>query len=253
MRRALASLAAAIALVAAPRAEAQRKDPAAQPAAGAKASTSVPLPPPPAGTKLVAKPPAPPPPVAEPPAAAVRGPGWLAFGAGAWAGLDAGSGFALHLDYGFTKTPPSWDTLTLEWRLGVMFARPTSSTDLSRTVISGLTVMQIPSGSEKTSLYLVEVVPSARVRWAIGAKFALFADGGAGLAQTVERKERDEQFVGRTVTTKNVTGLVLRLGGGMSVDVSQSVRVLLVPIGVSFQVGPDWSGFTPELAVAFRL
>jgi hypothetical protein len=194
-----------------------------------------------------------PPAAPAPSAGPQRGPGWLAIGAGPWAGLDAGSGVAVHLDYGLTRTPPSWETVSLEWRLGVMFARPTSSTDLSRTVVTGLTITQVPSGSEKTSLYLVEVVPSARVRWAIGEKFALFADGGAGVAQTVERKERDEQFVGRTVTTKNVTGLVLRLAGGLSLDLSQSVRVLLVPVGISFQVGPEWSSFTPELAVAFRL
>ncbi len=255
-RRAAARLALAAAIAAAlatpPAAWAQRKDTAAKPSPGTKTTTSVPLPPPPSGTKLAPQPASLPPPPAVP-AAAARGPGWFAVGAGPWIGTESGSAIALHVDYGFTKTPPSWETLALEWRLRAMFARPTTSTDLTRPVISGFTVVQVPSGFEKTSLYLVEVVPTARVRWALGEKFALFADGGAGIAQTIERKERDEQFVGRTVKTQNVTGLVVRLAAGLSLDVSERVRVLFVPVGLSLQLGPEWSGFTPELAIAFRL
>jgi hypothetical protein len=180
--------------------------------------------------------------------------GWLTVSAGAWSGFDLGQSVALHVEYGIDRTPASWRRLGLEYRLSVMAARPTDETELTRLVVQPYPhpPISVPAGLEETNTWVVEVVPSARVRLAF-EKFALFADGGIGLAQTLERVERAEMFVGSTTETENVTGLVLRLGAGMSFDLSPRTRLLLVPVALSVQLGPSYSAYTPSLGLSYRL
>jgi hypothetical protein len=191
-----------------------------------------------------------------PPADTVLRPrgGWLTVSAGAWAGFDLGQSLALHVDYGIERTPASWRRLGLEYHLSVMGSRPTDETELTRVVTQPYPYppLSIPAGLEKTESWVVEVVPTARVRLAF-EKFALFADGGVGLAQTVQKVERDEMFEGHTTATENVTGLVLRLGAGMSFDLSPRTRLLLVPVAISVQLGPSYSAYTPSLGLSYRL
>lgn len=232
-----AALAAALV---APAAAAPRKraaaSPQAAPVTAAAPTYVVPLPPPPAGAD-----------------ARPRG-GWLSVSAGAWAGLDLGQSVALHVDYGIDRTPASWTRLGLEYRLSAMVARPTDDTELTRMVVLPYAYqpVSVPAGGEETEAWVVEVVPMARVRLPF-EKFALFADGGVGLAQTVERVERDEMFEGATTTTENVTGLVLRLGAGMSFDLSPRTRLLLVPVALSIHLGPSYSAYAPSLGLSYRL
>lgn len=242
LRRALAAGAVAAALAAAPPAEAQRRDLAARTpttyAARTAAAPAVPLPPPPGGTSLR-------------PGRA----GWLAVSAGPWAGFDLGQSVALHVDYGYLRTPPGWRRAQLEVRLSVMMARPTDDTDLTALVTPpyGGTPVSVYAGVERTRVWAVEVVPMARVRLPVGQKFALYADGGVGLAQTIETYDREEMFAGHTERTENVTGLVLRLGAGMSFALSDRTRLLFEPIAVSLQLGPDFSAYVPTLGLAYRL
>lgn len=231
-RRALAAAALAAALVATP-ARAQRRETA--PPTPRAAKLDVPLPPPPPGTRL------------EP-----RG---ATFGVavGPWAAFDTGKSIALHADYGLPRTPPGWGKLELEGRVAVTVARPAEETPLTRVVQPpyGPPVL-VDAGSEETRVWLVEVVPTARLRLPLGTGFALYADGGVGLVQTVERYDRVEMFQGHVVKRQNVTGLVFRLGGGFSLDVTERVRVLFAPIALSFHAGPKFSGFAPSLGVAYR-
>ena len=67
------------------------------------------------------------------------------------------------------------------------------------------------------------------------------------------RPKGDELFVGHTETTKNVTGLVLRLGAGMSFTLSERARLLFLPVALSLQVGTGFSAYVPTLGLAYRL
>jgi len=242
-RRALVAAAIAMALAAAP-AEAQRKDPAPRPAPAAAApgpklpAADVPLPPPPTGTRL------------EP-----RRDATLAVGIGPWAAFDTGESVALHVDYGFSRTPPGFGRLELEYRLVVMISRPSEDTPITLLVPPplGFTPIAIDGGVEQARVWLIEVVPTARLRLPIGASFALHADAGLGLVQTVETYEREELFVGHTKETQNVTGLVLRLGAGLALDVTPRMRVVLQPLAFSIHIGPEYGGYAPSLGLAYRM
>jgi hypothetical protein len=54
-------------------------------------------------------------------------------------------------------------------------------------------------------------------------------------------------------TTKNVTGLVLRVGAGMSFALSERTRLLFLPVALSLQVGTGFSAYVPTLGLAYRL
>lgn len=217
-----------------------RAQPAAAPQAPVAAATAIPLPPPPSGTTLQRR----------------STEGWLGLAVGPHAAFSSGESIALHADYGVLRTPPGWRRLALEYRLAFLLARPGDETALTRFVPSpygpGYPGTQVPAGVERARAWVVEVVPTARVRVA-WEKFALFADGGLGLVQTLERYEREESFVGRSERTENVTGLVLHAGAGMSFDLSPRTRVLLQPLAFSFQLGPELSAYTPSLGLSYRL
>lgn len=224
------ALAATLATLAAPAlATAQRGD--------------VPLPPPPTGTaRLVTAP--------EP------GGTWLGLSVGPFAAFDRGQSFAGQIDYGFERTPPGWTRLQLEWHLVVAGARPSEDTQLSRVELVSTYPPQygaVPSGSEKATAIVAEIVPTARVRLPVVPGFALFADGGVGIVQTVEKYERDETFTGASTTTKNVTGLSLRAGIGVSVDLGARTRLVFQPIALALLLGTDYSAFTPTIGLAYRL
>lgn len=248
-RRRLAVAALVAALAAAPAAAQPRKDAAAKARAPSAASSTAPA--------LAAPAPAPsqlPLPVA--PAAGPVGAGrvgWLAASGGAWLGFDSGQGGAVQLDYGYVRTPQGWSRLQLEVRLAATVARASDSTDLSTTMPTYGGLVQVPAGVEKTSAWIVEVVPGARLLYPVTPKFSLFGDAGLGLVQTIEKHERDELFVGHTETTKNVTGLVLRLGAGMSFTLSERARLLFLPVALSLQVGTGFSAYVPTLGLAYRL
>lgn len=251
--RGAAAVALAVALAAAAPAEAQpRKDPASKTAPRA---TSTAAPAPAAAPAALARPaaaPLPPPPAEAP--ADPRPGATLAVSAGPWAGFDTGGSAAIQVDYGFLRTPQTWARLELEVRLAVMLARPTGETGLTTVVVPPYgTPVEISSGVERMSAWVIEAVPTLRLRLPVNPKFALFVDGGLGLAQTIERYEREEMYLGASEETKNVTGLVLRLGAGMAFQVSERTRVVFVPLALSLQLGPDFSAFVPTLGVAYRL
>jgi hypothetical protein len=231
-RTALFGAALAAALAASP-AAAQQKDAGARVASPRPGRVDVPLPPPPDGARLEH-----------------RG-GTLAVGIGPWAGFGTGSSFAMHVDYGFPRTPPSWGRLQLEYRLAVTASHPSKDTTITRVVLPP--VAQIDVGVEKARVWLFEAVPTARVRLPVSPTFALFADAGLGLAQTFERYETEATFVGHTLRTKNVTGLALRAAGGASLDMGERWRVLFLPVALSFQLGPKYGGYAPSVGVAYRM
>ncbi|HEX9050927.1 MAG TPA: hypothetical protein VF841_10380, partial [Anaeromyxobacter sp.] len=179
--------------------------------------------------------------------------GWLGISGGAWIGLGSGQGGAGQLDYGYVRTPQGWTRLQLEVRLAATVARATDSKDLTTTMPTYGGLVQVPAGVEKTSAWIVEVVPGARLLFPVSPKFSLVGDAGLGLVQTVEKDERDELFSGHTDTTKNVTSLVLRLGAGMSFALSERTRLLFLPVALSLQVGTGFSAFVPSLGLAYRL
>jgi hypothetical protein len=261
LRRAAAA-ALALALAAPAEAAPRRETAAVTPARATAPATPAAAPPArtPAAAPLRATPPAaaPLPLPPQPPAAAVAPDarvGWLTLAVGAWAGFDLGQSLAAQVDYGIERTPPSWTRLGLEYHLSVMGSRPTDETDLTRTIVQPYYPYQttsVPAGVESTEAWVVEVALSARARLPF-EKFALFADGGVGVAQSVERVERDEMFEGTTVSTENVTGLVLKLGAGMSFDLGARTRLLLVPVALSVQLGPSYSAYTPYLGLSYRL
>jgi hypothetical protein len=211
----------------------QKEATSSRPAASRAARADVPLPPPPAGTRLE------------------RRGATLGVAVGPWAAFDTGKSFAAHLDYGFPRTPPTWSRLELEYRLAVMISRPSEDTTLSRTALPGQP--QLDVGTKKTRVWLFEAVPTARVRYPVGPTFALVADGGLGLAQTLERYESEETFVGHAVKTRNVTGLVVRVGGGATLDVGERLRFVFLPVALSFQLGPGYGGYAPSLGIAYRM
>jgi hypothetical protein len=250
--RVLAAAAAAAALVAAQPAGAQpRKEPATRTAPRATPA-SVPAA---APAALAAKPaatPLPPPPAAASPRP--RRVGTLAVSAGPWAGFDLGESVAIQVDYGFLRTPQTWTKLELEVRLAVMIAHPTGDTAFTTVVVPPYgTPVEVSSGAEKMSAWVIEAVPTVRLRLPVNPKFALFADGGLGVAQTIESYEREEMYLGESERTQNVTGLVLRLGAGMAFQLSERTRVVFLPLALSIQLGPDFSAFAPTLGVAYRL
>ncbi|HEY6005563.1 MAG TPA: hypothetical protein VIV57_21965, partial [Anaeromyxobacter sp.] len=193
----------------------------------------VPLPPPPAGTRLE------------------RRGATLGLAVGPWAGFGTGKSIAAHLDYGFPRTPAGWSRFELEYRLAVMVSHPSQDTTLSRATVPPFGQMDV--GVKETRVWLFEAVPTARLRFPVGPTFALLADGGLGLAQTLERYESEETFVGHTVKTRNVTGLVVRVGAGASLDVGERLRIVFLPVALSLQLGPGYGGYTPSLGIAYRM
>jgi hypothetical protein len=212
--------------------------------------TAVPLPPPPAGTQLERRPLPPHPATTRP----ERRDATLSAGVGPWVGFGTGQSFALHVDYGFERTPPGWSRFELEVRLAVMVARPSYDTSLTETVISPTTFAptQIDVGVKKTRAWLVEAIPFARLRYSVAPKLTLLADAGLGLAQSVERIERDQTFSGRTVKTQNVTGLVLRVGGGGSFPIGERLRVVFLPLALSLELGPGYGAYVPSVSIAYQ-
>lgn len=210
--------------------------------ASAQSRADVPLPPPPAGTTM-----RPAEPLASP--APSSGPSWLGVSAGAFASFDRGQSPAVELDYGFARTPPSWTRFQLEWHLAVAAARPKDEVALTRLVGTA----PVASGYDRVTAIVAQVVPYARIRWAVVPGFAFVLDGGAGVAQSVEKLERAETFVGASKETKNVTGLSVRVGVGVSVDLSERTRLVFEPLAAALLLGPSYSAFTPSIGLAYRL
>jgi hypothetical protein len=212
---------------------------------------AVPLPPPPTGTQLERRP-------LPPPAATTRTErrdATLSAGIGPWVGFGTGQAVALHVDYGFQRTPPGWSRFDLEIRLAVMVTHPSYDTSLTQAVISPTTFAptQIDVGVKRTRAWVVEAVPFARLRYAVAPKLTLLADAGAGLAQSIERIESDQTYAGRTVKTQNVTGLVVRVGGGASLAVGERLRVVFLPVALSLQLGPGYGAYLPSVSLAYPL
>jgi hypothetical protein len=204
----------------------------------------VPLPPPPPGTARVAA------------APASRG-AWLGLSLGAFAAFDRGQSVTGQIDYGIERTPPGWSRLQLEWHLVAAVARPSADTELTRTeLVPGSfppSYRQVAAGSERATALVAEIAPTARLRYPVVPGFALFADGGAGIVQTIEKYQRNETFVGTSTTTKNVTGLSLRAALGLSVDLGERTRLVFEPVAFDLLLGTDYSAFTPNIGVAYRL
>ena len=195
----------------------------------------VPLPPPPPGTRLE------------------RRGATFGVAVGPWAAFETGKSNAVHADYGFPHELAGLGRLQLELRLGVTIARPTEDTPISRAILPAFgPPVYVDAGVEELRAWLVEVVPTARVRLPLANRFAVFVDGGAGIVQTREEYDRQEMFRGRVVTRRWVTGLALRVGAGLSLDVAERVRVLFEPLALSFHAGPKFSSFAPSLGVAYR-
>jgi opacity protein-like surface antigen len=245
---ALAALVLAALAAAAPAAAQTRKDPATKATPHAAATT------PAATTTRSAAPaaiPLPPPPADAP---ARRGAGWLSVAAGLWGGLDAGQGGAVVADYGYLRTPGFWNGMDLELHLSASVGRASKDTQLTATIPQPFgPALALPSGVEEQSAWIVEVVPTARLRLRLGPTVALLADGGVGVCQTVESYTRDELFAGRTETTQNQTSLVVHLGAGMTFDLSERARIVFVPLALSLQLGTGFSAFVPTLGLAYRL
>jgi hypothetical protein len=201
--------------------------------------------------------PAPAAPREAPPRAASLGGRAARFGAsvGAVSAFDGAAGMGFHLDYGIPRTPAGWRKLDLEWHLVASFALPSGETPLTASVAtpSGLGQVQVHAGSEDVSAMVFEVVPTARVLWAVTRGVAFFADAGVGLCQTVESYERAELFRGRSEWREYVTGVVLHAGVGLAADVTPRWRLVFQPVAFDLQLGPKFSAFTPTLGVAYRL
>ena len=133
-----------------------------------------------------------------------------------------------------------------------MYAMPSKETGLSRVVLVGYMPLSVPTGTENASASVVEVGPFARVRLALAPKVAVFADLGVGIAQTFEKYDRDEMYIGRSVVKQNVTTVYLGGAVGLSYDLNERWRAM-IPLAFSAQAGSDYSAFLPTLAVAYRL
>jgi hypothetical protein len=214
----------------------------ARPASAQSRRADVPLPPPPVGTTRVE------PVLADP--APSRGPSWIGLSVGAFAAFDRGQSPAVDLDYGFARTPSGWTRWQLEWHLAVSAARPTDETVITRLDAGGASLV---SGFDKATVFVAQVVPYARVRYPFVPGFALVVDAGAGVVQTIEKYEHQETFVGASTQTKNVTGLSLRAGLGVSVDLSERTRLVFEPLAYALLLGTDYSAFTPTIGLAYRL
>lgn len=206
-------------------------------AAPARAA-DVPLPPPPPGLRL-----------------RPSGAAWLAVSMGPFAALDHGSAAALAIDYGFAAAWQPLPSADLEWHLVVTGAAPgyDSALEVSAPAFPGGPVVRSVVGTSQRSAVLVAATPTARLRLALAPGLAVFADGGAGLGFAWDETVEDQAFVGRTTTTRAVASVVLRLGGGMTWDASDRLRVVFTPIALSAQLGSSWTAFTPSLGLAFRL
>ncbi len=194
----------------------------------------VPLPPPPAGTAL-------------------RAPGTtsITFAVGPMAPFDGRDALAFQVDYGF----PGNVSGMLEWHVPVTVSLPKTSADITEMMptIPGGPYVTVVTGRKTNDAVVVEIVPTARLVYALAPGVALHADGGAGIAETVEKIVEEEQSVGRTETTKLTTAPVLRLAAGLTYDVGDHLRVSFQPIVVSWQLGADWSHFSALLGIAYRL
>jgi hypothetical protein len=180
---------------------------------------------------------------------------WLGGSLGALSAFDTGSSFAMHVDYGIPRTPPGWGRFDLEWHLAASFSLPAGETGLTATVTppGAPGPVTISSGKETLDAFLVEVVPTARVRWNATSKLAFFGDAGLGLVQSFESYDRNEMFTGHSTHKEYATGLVLRLGVGLSADVAPRWRVVFEPLAMDLMLGPKFSGWMPTLGVAYRL
>ena len=134
-----------------------------------------------------------------------------------------------------------------------MVARPSDDTQLTATIPTLGGPVSISSGHDTMNAWVVEVVPTARLRYAVHPKVSVFADGGLGLGQTVEQYQRDEMFAGHTEKSVNQTTVLLRAGGGLTVDLSPRTRLVVLPLALSLQLGTGFSAYLPSLGLAYRL
>jgi hypothetical protein len=189
------------------------------------------------------------------PAAAAPRTTWLGVSAGPFAAFDRGSGFAVAIDYSRTATPARWRRAELELHVPVTLSRPSSTEDLTRTfTLFGETISDTFGRRELTAT-LVEIVPTARVRLPLGPArtFALFADGGLGLAFGMIDEVEDERFRGHTETLDAAMALALRIGAGFSYDATPRLRVLFQPVALTLHAGTDWSSYTALAGLSYRL
>jgi hypothetical protein len=199
--------------------------------------------------------PLPPAPVAAAPVAAAPRTTWLGVSAGPFAAFDRGSGFAVAIDYGRTATPARWRRAELELHVPVTLSRPSSTEDVTRTFTFFGETISDTFGRRELTATLVEIVPTARVRLPLGPArtFALFADGGLGLAFGVIDEVEDERFRGHTETRDAAMALALRIGAGFSYDATPRLRVLFQPVALTFHAGTDWSSYTALAGLSYRL
>ncbi len=201
-------------------------------------AAEVPLPPPPPGTRLL-------------PSRAA----WLAVSTGPFAAMDQGSSAALTLDYGFASSRQPVQGADLEWHLVVVGAAPgyDAALVIATPAFPGGPAVPTVVGASKRSAWVVQAVPTARLRRVLAPGFAIFADGGLGLGLAWDETVDDEAFVGRTTTSRATVGLVARLAAGVAWDATERLRVVFHPFAISAELGSDWSAFTPSLGLAFRL
>jgi hypothetical protein len=194
-------------------------------------------------------------PVEAAPVAAAPRTAWLGVSAGPFAAFDRGSGFAVAIDYGRTATPARWRRAELELHLPVTLSRPSSTEDLTRTFTFFGETISDTFGRRETTATLVEVVPTARLRLPLGPArtFALFADGGLGLAFGLLDEVEDERFRGRTETQDAAMALALRIGAGLSYDATPRLRFLFQPVALTLHAGTAWSSYTALAGLSYRL
>lgn len=176
-------------------------------------------------------------------------------GVGAVSAFGTGSSVLVQLDYGVLRRAPLARRLELEWHLLAAFARPAGDETLTAQVVPPLAgaPVAVNAGTEEVTALLFEVIPTARALWTPVQGVSFFGDAGLGLVQTVERYERTEMYLGHSTRREYATGLVLRLGAGLALDVAPRWRVLFEPFAVDLMLGPKFSAWTPTLGVAFRL
>ncbi len=188
-------------------------------------------------------------------ATVVGGPGArsVTLAVGPLALFEGQSALAFHVDYGFIRSQSA--RFALEWHLPVAVSLPRTREDLTRTqqVSPGGPYATVVTGTRSDDLVLVQVVPTARLVYGVATGVALHADGGAGIAEVVEKVVEDEQSFGRTVTKKYTTAPVVRLAAGIIWDASDHLRFSLQPLVLSWLVGADSSSFSALLGIAYRL
>jgi hypothetical protein len=176
-------------------------------------------------------------------------------GIGAMRAFGTGQSLRVDLDYAVLRTPPAWRRLELEWHVVGSFARPTGKKGLTAQVVPpfATTPIQVDAGSEKVTALLFEIVPTARALWTPVQGVSFFGDAGVGLVQTFESYDRTEMYLGHSTRREYATGLVLRVGAGLALDLAPRWRLVFAPAFFDLMVGPRFSAWTPSLALAFRL